>query len=235
MFELNDAITVWRRQLASRRDITHDDLDEFEDHLREEIADLQQGGLDSEEAFLIATRRLGDAEALTGAFPTSDPVRRRGLRLRWLALGAVVMMALFAFMLLISRFTLGIPPLPHVEPPVLTTPRFIHTAFQFLILAVGTLLVWRFLAGDRAARKIQAMGVSSVAGIVAAVAIGGASLLLVISYLLGRGPTTITAYMPGGNANPVLMHLQFWLPVLVLLILPIFLLVVVWRMTRKRK
>jgi len=234
MFELNDAVIAWRQHLASRPDINNDDLDEFEDHLREEIADLQQAGLAPEEAFLVACRRLGDADALTGAFPTSDPVQRRGLRLRWLALGAVVMMALFAFMLLASRFTMGIPNIPHVEPPVLTTTRFIHAIFQIGLLAVGTLLVWRFLAGDQAARKIQNMGAASVAGIMAAVVLGGASLVLMVSYFLGGGPAMVMSSMPGLQTAPVIMYFKFWLPVLVLLSLPVLLLSVVWLMTRKK-
>lgn len=234
MFELNDAVAQWRQQLADRRDISHDDLDEFEDHLREEIAELERAGLDPEEAFLVASRRLGDADALAGTFSASDPVRRRGLRLRWLALGAMVMMALFAFMLLISRFTVGLPTLAHVEPPVLTTSRFIQTAIQVLILAVVTLMVWRFLAGDRAARKIQDLGAGSLIGYIVAVVVGGASLLLVISYLAGGGMTMVASDLSGWRTSSALMTVHFWLPVLVLMILPVLLVAVIWRMTRKR-
>ena len=41
------------------------DVDELEDHLRTQVAELKEAGLDEEEAFLIAVKRLGDLDSLS--------------------------------------------------------------------------------------------------------------------------------------------------------------------------
>jgi hypothetical protein len=41
------------------------DADELEDHLRTQVSDLKEAGLDEEEAFLIAVKRLGDLDSLS--------------------------------------------------------------------------------------------------------------------------------------------------------------------------
>ena len=68
MFDLNRMIADWRARLGARPDLGPGDLEELEDHLRESCAELQAQGLDPEEAFLIATRRLGDPAELAGEF-----------------------------------------------------------------------------------------------------------------------------------------------------------------------
>lgn len=65
---LETQITVWRDFLARRQVISSADLDELEDHLREQIADRRAGGLDDEEAFLVAIKRLGNLDAVSREF-----------------------------------------------------------------------------------------------------------------------------------------------------------------------
>jgi hypothetical protein len=51
-----------------QRGLTSDDVGELEDHLREQIADLRQTGLDQDEAFLVAIKRLGQLDAVSREF-----------------------------------------------------------------------------------------------------------------------------------------------------------------------
>ena len=44
------------------------DLDELEEHLRDQAEDLVESGLSEDEAFLIALKRLGAADRLTAEF-----------------------------------------------------------------------------------------------------------------------------------------------------------------------
>jgi hypothetical protein len=44
------------------------DAEELEDHLRSQVAELREAGLDDEEAFLIAVKRIGDLDALSREF-----------------------------------------------------------------------------------------------------------------------------------------------------------------------
>src|SRR5689334_23260986 len=58
-FELNNAIQRWRENLGQSPAFRSENLNELESHLRDSIATLQAKGLLEEEAFLIASRRIG--------------------------------------------------------------------------------------------------------------------------------------------------------------------------------
>ena len=62
---LEDKIDQWRSYLRRRQAIHAVDVAELEDHLREQVAGLQEAGLDSDEAFLVAVKRIGDLDALS--------------------------------------------------------------------------------------------------------------------------------------------------------------------------
>ena len=63
--ELEAQIDRWRGYVQRRQAISPADVDELEDHLREQIADRQATGLDDEEAFLVAIKRLGNLDAIS--------------------------------------------------------------------------------------------------------------------------------------------------------------------------
>jgi hypothetical protein len=62
---LEERISEWRSYVRRRQAIDAVDVDELEDHLRSQAAELKAAGLDDEEAFLIAVKRLGDLDALS--------------------------------------------------------------------------------------------------------------------------------------------------------------------------
>jgi hypothetical protein len=65
---LDERISEWRAYLRRRQAIDATDLDELEDHLRSRVADLQEAGLDEDEAFLIGVKRLGELDSLSKEF-----------------------------------------------------------------------------------------------------------------------------------------------------------------------
>ena len=65
---LEDQIAQWRDYLRRRPAIGSRDVKELEDHLRDQIATLVQAGLDHDEAFLIAVKRMGSLDALSREF-----------------------------------------------------------------------------------------------------------------------------------------------------------------------
>ncbi|MBK9471228.1 MAG: hypothetical protein IPO18_02935 [bacterium] len=65
---LEDQINQWRTFLQRRQAIHPVDVAELEDHLREQIAHLVDSGLDTEEAFLVAVKRMGSLDALSREF-----------------------------------------------------------------------------------------------------------------------------------------------------------------------
>lgn len=66
--DLDLRISQWRGFVIRRQPISVDDADELEDHLRNSIAELHSLGLDSQEAFLIAVRRIGALDEVTKEF-----------------------------------------------------------------------------------------------------------------------------------------------------------------------
>ncbi len=68
MSDLDRQIEQWRNFLRRRRAIHPVDVDELEDHLREQVAALVDGGLDEDEAFLVSVKRMGSLDALSREF-----------------------------------------------------------------------------------------------------------------------------------------------------------------------
>jgi hypothetical protein len=61
-------IGEWLAYLHRRREVTRADTDELEDHLRNRILDLTDAGLDPDEAFLVAVKRMGSLDSVTREF-----------------------------------------------------------------------------------------------------------------------------------------------------------------------
>jgi hypothetical protein len=61
-------IAEWRAYVANAPGVNGHDVDELEDHLRHQIAELSAAGLTADEGFLIAVKRLGDVDALSREF-----------------------------------------------------------------------------------------------------------------------------------------------------------------------
>jgi hypothetical protein len=61
-------IREWRSYLLRRRTIDHTDVDELEDHLRNQISELGAAGLSGDESFLVAIKRIGAVNELSREF-----------------------------------------------------------------------------------------------------------------------------------------------------------------------
>src|ERR671913_348423 len=65
---LEEQIDRWRSYLLRRQAIHSVDVAELEDHLREQVAGLMDAGLATDEAFLVAVKRMGALDALSAEF-----------------------------------------------------------------------------------------------------------------------------------------------------------------------
>lgn len=65
---LEAQIDQWRNYLRRRQAIHSVDIAELEDHLREQVAALVDAGLATDEAFLVAVKRMGDLDDLSREF-----------------------------------------------------------------------------------------------------------------------------------------------------------------------
>jgi hypothetical protein len=89
-FDLNAAIENWRQELAGQLNLASDDRRELETHLRDAIVELRQRGLNEEESFWLARRRVGQPQPLAEEFVKADPAKVWRERIFW------VVLALFA-------------------------------------------------------------------------------------------------------------------------------------------
>ncbi|HET6683393.1 MAG TPA: permease prefix domain 1-containing protein [Gaiella sp.] len=111
-------ITEWRAYVAKVPAVNGHDVDELEDHLRHQIAELSTAGLTEDEAFLVAVKRMGDLDAVSREYARehsgrlwkqlldSDektPVLAEG----WL--DAVVLAAAAAVVIQVARLAAGFP------------------------------------------------------------------------------------------------------------------------------
>ena len=216
MFDLNAAIADWRHRMSAQPDFQAGDIDELEDHLREIVEEVRAKGIPEEEAFLVAVHRLGDPDQLAGEFAAADPRLRRRLRLRWIIMGGLVVMALLAFAELVGMMSLGRLGFLQARSPLLG---WSWAAIQLVILALGGILVWRVLTGDNVARRIFGHAVWIL---------GLLLLILAAGLMIGRmGALTLHAGMPALPEATVplrFLPLAPWTRV-VLLVMPALLLI----------
>lgn len=65
---LEERIGEWHRHFLRRQAIRSADVEELEDHLRSQVEALRAAGLDEDEAFLVAVKRLGDQDSVSREF-----------------------------------------------------------------------------------------------------------------------------------------------------------------------
>jgi hypothetical protein len=65
---LEAQIEQWRTFLRHRQAIQPVDIEELEDHLRDQVSSLVDGGLSDDEAFLVAVKRMGALDAISNEF-----------------------------------------------------------------------------------------------------------------------------------------------------------------------
>jgi hypothetical protein len=68
MESVESQIAAWRDYVGEAPGVNGRDVDELEDHLRHQIAELNAAGLTSDEAFLVAVKRMGDLDDLSREF-----------------------------------------------------------------------------------------------------------------------------------------------------------------------
>jgi hypothetical protein len=92
--DLEACLQQWRHQYEAQETFSTTQMEELESHLRESARSLVSPGLTEEEAFLIATRRLGQPTTLAKQFQTKGESAWWTRRLLWMLGGIVAYNAL---------------------------------------------------------------------------------------------------------------------------------------------
>src|ERR1039458_8031824 len=85
-FDLNAGIENWRQELAAQAGLTAEVRRELETHLCDAIAGFQQRGLNDEESFWLARRRVGQPQLLGEEFVKADSAAIWRERAFWMVL-----------------------------------------------------------------------------------------------------------------------------------------------------
>ena len=80
MFNLETAITEWRRQMVAAGIKTPVPLEELESHLRDDIEQQMRSGSSAEQAFKTAVRQIGEADGLKAEFTKAEKTKAMALR-----------------------------------------------------------------------------------------------------------------------------------------------------------
>ena len=158
-FDLAAAITKWQEELAAQADLTPIVRRELETHLRDTIAEMRGRGLNNEESFWLARRRVGQPQQLNEEFLKSDPTEiwRKRAFLVSLAMLVVPLWIQFSSTLSISivHIVFGSSPMPHwanVYMPM-WAQRSYYDLPNFALRVLLNLLPIYLLAVSRKGRK----------------------------------------------------------------------------------
>jgi hypothetical protein len=88
-YDLNTAIENWRAELAAQANLTAEVRRELETHLRDAITGFQQRGLNDEESFWLACKRVGQPLQIAGEFLAPDLAKAWCQRLGWMFIGVL--------------------------------------------------------------------------------------------------------------------------------------------------
>jgi len=144
-FDLNEQLQRWREELAQSPAFSGENLNELESHLRDSIATLQRCGLDAEEAYLIATKRLGKDAVLEAEFSRIHPGQVWLERAFWMLLGIQIWAFTTQVCGSISRSVLiwGWPAVHYdFKKGGLSLPVVLFTVVQILVFLVSLIVCW---------------------------------------------------------------------------------------------
>jgi hypothetical protein len=157
-YDLNGAIENWRDQLAAQPNLTAEVRRELETHLRDAIAGFQQRGLNDEESFWLACKRVGQPPQLGEEFVKVDPAAIWRERVFWMAFAFVLIDIwktftddLFAFITNLFNKHYSIPIVHSMAIPLsyscFTILSVLFVVWFSFYLAKGRTLQWRFYSG----------------------------------------------------------------------------------------
>ena len=144
-FDLNLAIQRWREELGQSPAFHSENLNELESHLCDSIATLQTRGLSAEEAFIIATRRIGKGGSLEMEFAK---VNRRTVwldRALWMLIGVQIWGLMMSLTGSVARNALswGWASINYnYKESGLALPIALFSLAQVLVIAASLVLCW---------------------------------------------------------------------------------------------
>lgn len=178
-FDLNRAIQDWRESLAQSPAFRREDLAELEAHLRDSVVALHGHGLSAEEAFIVASRRVGKEGVLESEFAKVNTPAVWLDRALWMLIGLQVWGFVSGLLFAISSGAVSLGLVAgkfDFAAHGRTLPIVLFAVVRLLGLAGSLALCWWLIVrkGQRLGSRIERL----LAGRVALVVICGALCLV---------------------------------------------------------
>lgn len=144
MFNLNNRILNWKNSLKSRDSFTNENIDELESHLNEQICDLNLAGLNDEEAFWVAQKRIGTIQNLDIEYTKVNSLNIFKKKIHWMLTGVIMFMLYIFIVDSVSNALSTIGLLYRINLITITYTAYIINEVMFILPA--SLLIWIFAA-----------------------------------------------------------------------------------------
>ena len=140
MFDLNKSILNWKKSLQSCDSFTRENIDELESHLNEQIADLTETGLNDEEAFWVAQKRIGTIQSLNSEYTKINNLNILKKKIYWILTGVAGLLMYSIFITSSYYFFLIIFKMLNFNPVYFI---IINNSFnEIIIISVCLLILW---------------------------------------------------------------------------------------------
>ncbi len=197
MSDVEKQIAQWRDSLACSETMRDSDVDELENHLREELETLSTSGLSPNEAFFVARRRLGDTAALEAEFAKAHPHRRLGHHLFWMVVGVLTARLFGTVCMLVSNASIWLGYILGLRGIWLVLA---YGVAQTVALAILVLLAWRYYASRVQATTVK-RSLSISTGLFIACALAGLPWILRLVMLIPDWTIWYSAMVTIGRAR----------------------------------
>jgi hypothetical protein len=130
MFDLDHEILEWRQKLAAAGLRRHEQIDELEDHLRNDIEDQLRSGVGVREAFETAVKRVGEVSALRVEFEKAMTAKPK--RMLWWGVTAKTagcLITVWVVVLAASYFASGLGPAIKIGTALFLVPASLALAW----------------------------------------------------------------------------------------------------------
>jgi hypothetical protein len=179
MFNLDHAITEWRRQMSAGGVQNSAVLDELESHVREDVERQMRSGADAQKAFDAAVKKIGPASALKNEFKKSTAA----------AIIEKLMIVVAAFIMAFGAFL-------SVVTLLLCYPSVAERAVGFIVISLtfGTLCVWpAFISRLPVVHSRRKLFVWQITSLAAGIAVSTFYVQVILPAMIGMRDGVIPA------------------------------------------
>jgi fucose 4-O-acetylase-like acetyltransferase len=201
MFDLNAQLGDWKQNFDDVEAIRGSDVKELEQHVRDAVAELAAKGLTQEEAFLIATRRVGDPRPLAVEFKKVNGNHVWAHRAFWMIVGFLALRILSIAVGATSSVGQLIAGLAGGGTITLTATSVCVTTACWLAIVFGLVRSSRDSQGGPLARLVRTRRWQLI---------GLAAIVPVIAYITGLASTIwLSMFMPPEEMNPIWVYNRY--------------------------